>query len=117
MGIKEIIETELIENRKTNWVITSYNMTSDTRDESYQQTVRIAPERPGNSDEEDSIYIKDQVLPRILRKWAGEGKFTHIMSTEVISIWALGENELVDTLTVYDTDLGYYIVRTHNGMY
>lgn len=113
MGIKEIIEKELIKDENCKLIISNYGMNSNPSDESFIQTVRIE-----STNEE--VYPDDfnrDILHEILKNWANEMVYRPVMVTESMRIYAIGENELMDTITIYYTDLGYYLVRAFSGQW
>lgn len=112
MGIKEIIEN--IETGNENLIITSYGMDSDIRDESYRQTVRIGSARDGEVNPDE---FNDGILPELLKAWAGNMGYRTILDFESLKVYAIGENEVMDTITIHYSDAGYYITRVMNGQW
>lgn len=114
MGIKEIIERELVNNENYNLIITDYGMDSDIRDESYRQTVRIGSTR---DEEVNSDEFNEGILPGILKAWAGNLGYRSLLDFESLKVYAIGKHELMDTITIHYSDQGYYVTRVVNGQW
>lgn len=116
MEMKRVIENALVSNN-LNLVITQYGMTSDSRDESFQQTVRISFEvaLQEQREKEDQIF-KEKVIPAILHEWAG-AKSCPAFVNDVMQVHTSRKDEFMDILIIQNTDGGYYISRTFNGMF